>query len=250
MAKRIVSDRYRLKQKRLFLFSLVIIYLLITAGMTVVYFSNPTINESMETWLIILLLGLSVLLIWVRQAMVPIQMYLHYLRMIDEQLPPFKINAPIQSKAFESNLTKYQYGIIKDTQWFTLYAREYDRLPWVARTGASVIYLVIIKDQLIEMNDERIEQTIQEHHKKLKKNIQNEMTLLFYQSPSMNPILSEKMNKIINFSIQNRAIITVPAVQLGDEEMYALRPKRLFPNKYYYVLIKLLYYLTEANEML
>ncbi|MEY3431395.1 MAG: hypothetical protein RIS53_293, partial [Bacillota bacterium] len=114
------------------------------------------------------------------------------------------------------------------------------------------ILIVLIKDQSMTLTDDRLELVIQQYktNLKLKKEIQNELTLLFYQAPFLTEELKEKTQQIINFSLQNRAIITIPCLQIGDKKIYTLRPKRLFPNKFYYVLIKLLYYLTDANEML
>jgi hypothetical protein len=252
MAKRLSSSQRQFKQKRLFIFLLVGIYFLICSILASIYFFVDRSVPGLETTLLLLLIGLTFVLVWARQSMIPIQMYLHYYRMLDEQLPPFIIQSPIQSKAFLNNLDKYQFQLETETKEFQLFARVYDRLPWVARTQSSLIFIVLIKDQSITITDERLESVILQYktNLKLKKEIQNELTLLFYQAPFLTEELKEKTQRIINFSLQNRGIITIPCLQIGETKIYALRPRRLFPNKFYYVLIKLLYYLTDANEML
>jgi hypothetical protein len=252
MAKRLSSSQRQFKQKRLFIFLLVGIYFLICSILASIYFFVDQSVPGLETTLLLLLIGLTFVLVWARQSIIPIQMYLHYYRMLDEQLPPFVIQSPIQSKAFLNNLDKYQFQLETETKEFQLFARVYDRLPWVARTQSSLIFVVLIKDQSIAITDERLESVILQYktNLKLKKEIQNELTLLFYQAPFLTEELKEKTQRIINFSLQNRGIITIPCLQIGETKIYALRPKRLFPNKFYYVLIKLLYYLTDANEML
>ncbi len=252
MAKRLSSSQRQFKQKRLFIFLLVGIYFMICSILASIYFFVDRSVPGLETTLLLLLIGLTFVLVWARQSMIPIQMYLHYYRMLDEQLPPFIIQSPIQSKAFLNNLDKYQFQLEAETKEFQLFARVYDRLPWVARTQSSLIFIVLIKDQSITITDERLESVIHQYKAKLKlkKEIQNELTLLFYQAPFLTEELKEKTQRIINFSLQNRGIITIPCLQIGETKIYALRPKRLFPNKFYYVLIKLLYYLTDANEML
>ncbi len=252
MAKRLSSPKNKLKQKRFFIFLLVGIYLIVCSLLVSVYFFVDRSLPGLETTLLLLLIGLTFVLVWAKQSMIPIQMYLHYYRMLDEQLPPFAIQSPVQSKAFLHNLEKYQFQLETETNAFQLFTRIYDHLPWVARTQTSLILIVLIKDQSMTLTDDRLELVIQQYktNLKLKKEIQNELTLLFYQAPFLTEELKEKTQQIINFSLQNRAIITIPCLQIGDKKIYTLRPKRLFPNKFYYVLIKLLYYLTDANEML
>ena len=252
MAKRLSSPKVKLKQKRLLILLIVGSYTIICTFLVGIYFFVNRSIQGLETSILFLLIGLSFVLLWAKQSIVPIQMYLHYYRMIDENTPPFKIQSPIQSKKFFQNLEKFQFQLESETKDLKLYVKIYDRLPWVARTQASVIFIVLIKDQSVSITDERLESVIYLYKSKLKlkKEIQNELTLLFYDSPFFNEQLQEKSQQIINLSLQNRAIITIPCLQIGESTIYALRPKRLFPNKYYYVLIKLLYYLTDANEML
>lgn len=252
MAKRLISNQANLKQKRLVIFLFIGTYLLLISILSVLYFFVHPDVIFLETALLLMLIGLSIALIWARQAMIPIQMYLHYYRMIDEDLPPFQIQTLIQSKGFQDNLTKYKFQLAFECVAFTIYVRQDDKLPWVVRTQASLIYVVIAKDQTLTITDELLEQAIVKVKTdiKAKKEIQNELTLIFYQTKQMNANLKEKMHQIINFALQNRAIITIPCLQIDEQNMYALRPKKLFPNKFYYVAIKLLYYLTDANEML
>jgi len=252
MANRISSPQTKFKQQRLFIFLIVGFYLIVCLFLTSIYFFVDATIPGLETILLLLLIGLTFVLIWARQVMIPIQMYLHYYRMIDEALPPFTIQSPIQSQAFLKNLNQYQFNLVQDTNECQIFARLYDRLPWVARTQTSLIIVVLIKDQKMLIADARLDALIQQYKLglKLKKEIQNELMLMFYQASKFTDQLKEKTQQIINFSLQNRAIITIPCLQIGDDSMYALRPKRLFPNKFYYVLIKLLYYLTDANEML
>jgi hypothetical protein len=80
--------------------------------------------------------------------------------------------------------------------------------------------------------------------------IQNELTLLIKKHDQFSEEVKEQNHKIINFVYQNRAIVSIPCSLLNDQRIYVLRPKKLYPSKFYYVLIKLLYYLTEADEIL
>jgi hypothetical protein len=61
---------------------------------------------------------------------------------------------------------------------------------------------------------------------------------------------AKKINaqKIVNFYVQNRAMISIPcAVIVAKNQVYALRPRKQFPNKYYYVAIQFLKEITSAK---
>ncbi len=252
MAKRLVSNQDNFKQKRRIIFLFIGSYLGFIVILSFLYFFLFNDVVLLESILLLSLIGLSIVLIWARQAMIPIQMYLHYYRMLDENLPPFQIQNPIHSKSFQDNLLKYKFEFVLENDFLKIYVRYDDKLPWVSRTQASLIFVVVAKDQTMTLTDERLELTIlniKAKHK-VKKEIQNEITLIFYEAESFNQSLKDKIDQIISFSLQNRGIVTIPCVQIGEHKMYALRPKKLFPNKFYYVAIKLLYYLTDANEML
>ncbi|MEY3432029.1 MAG: hypothetical protein RIS53_927, partial [Bacillota bacterium] len=139
MANRLSSPKNKLKQKRFFIFLLVGIYLIVCSLLVSVYFFVDRSLPGLETTLLLLLIGLTFVLVWAKQSMIPIQMYLHYYRMLDEQLPPFVIQSPVQSKAFLHNLEKYQFQLETETNAFQLFTRVYDHLPWVARTQTSLI---------------------------------------------------------------------------------------------------------------
>lgn len=185
--------------------------------------------------------------------LVPMQMYLHYYRMIDENLPPFVVQSNLNSSAFQSNITKYGFTKGFENDQFTIYYQFYFKLPWVERTKHSVIYLVLTNTRDLTMTDNQLEEaiaSIQQRQKPAKYVIENELTLLFYQTNHWASSFQEKAHTIINYSAHRQTLVNIPVIQIKPNEIYMLRPKKLFPNKYYYVLTKLVYYLTDASEML
>jgi hypothetical protein len=172
--------------------------------------------------------------------------------MIEENQPPFKAHVVPFESGFIDNLKKYEFTLGIQRTDYQIFYRFYRRLPWVERTQPSILFIVLSQNPSLEIDSILLESDLKVIKDKINHQspIQNELTLIIKKQENFSEEVKEQTHKIINFVYQNRAIVSIPCALLNDRRIYALRPKKLFPNKYYYVLIKLLYYLTEADEML
>jgi hypothetical protein len=172
--------------------------------------------------------------------------------MINENLPPFSVASVPFKQEFVNNLHRYEFNIGFKSEQYEIYYRVYSKLPWIYRTQTSIIFLVLSKDINLSIDDKKLDEHLQQIKKTLssEKTIQNELMLLFFDVGEWNDLVKEKAQQIIHFVYQNRAMVIITEMVLNKKLVYALRPQKLFPSKFYYVLIKLLYYLTDASEML
>jgi hypothetical protein len=194
---------------------------------------------------VIYLIGLLV----AKQMMVTISMYTHYYRMIEENMPPFDVGTHPYHASFDKDNVKQQLTLGVDRPLYQIYFRKFTRLPYVKRTGLSMIWLVVTKGE-IDTYDSRIEDDVTFIKSKIPESqkIQNEITLVFYKIESWNHTKKVDAQKIVNFYVQNRAMILIPcAVISAKNQVYALRPYKQFPNKYYYVAIQFLKEITSAK---
>jgi hypothetical protein len=169
--------------------------------------------------------------------------------MIEEGVTPFEVGTHPYLGSFKKVLESHQLILGVDRPLYQIHYRVFPRLPYVKRTGLSVIWLVIIKDE-IDLYDSRIEDDVFFIKSKIPQSekIQNELTLLFYEIKSWEESKKVTAQKIINFYVQNRAMISIPcAVISPKKQIYALRPQKQFPNKYYYVAIQFLKEITTAK---
>jgi hypothetical protein len=172
--------------------------------------------------------------------------------MIEENQPPFVAQVVPFEHGFITNLNKYEFNMgIKQTDYQIFY-RFYRKLPWVERTQPTIVFIVLSHIQSLEIDSATLEADLTSIKEKLnlQSPIQNDLTLIMKKYDTFSEEVKEQTNKIINFVYQNRAIVSLPCALLSNRQIYVLRPKKFYPSKYYYVLIKLLYYLTEADEML
>ena len=213
------------------------------------YFGESTFQDVLQSVVFIVGFVYFIGLLVAKQMMVTISMYTHYYRMIEENMPPFDVGMHPYHASFDKDIAKVQLTLGVDRPLYQIYYRKFSRLPYVKRTGLSMIWLVITKDE-IDTYDSRIEDDVSFIKSKIpdSQKIQNEITLVFHKIESWNHTKKADAQKIVNFYVQNRAMISIPcAVIVAKNQVYALRPRKQFPNKYYYVAIHFLKEITSAK---
>lgn len=246
------SFKYYLKKRnRIFLSVFSGLFLLLIIGFFA-YFIESTYQDFLQSIVFIFGVIYFIGLLVAKQMMVTISMYTHYYRMIDENLPPFEVVHHPYDASFSQELTKHQFTIGVDRPLYQIYYRMFPRLPYVKRTGLSMMWIVITKTTM-DTYDSRIEDDVVFIKSKIPQSqrIQNEITLVFHQQDSWNDANKVEGQKIVNFYVQNRAMICIPcAVMPSKKQIYALRPNKKFPNKYYFVAIQFLKEITSAKANL
>jgi hypothetical protein len=238
-----------LKKRNWIIFCVVFGLLVLLSISFYAYFVESTYQDVLQSIAFIFGVVFLIGLLIAKQMMFTISMYTHYYRMIDEDLPPFDVTTHPYLLSFNKELTKQDFIMGVDRALFQIYYRVFSRLPYVKRTGLSIMWLVITKTD-IDTYDSRIEDDIVFIKSKISESakIQNEITLVFHQIETLTPAKKEETQKIVNFHLQNRAMISIPcAVITSKKQVYALRPKKQFPNKYYYVAIQFLKEITSAK---
>ena len=243
------SFKYYLRKRNwIFLSVFSSLFLILIIGFFA-YFIESNYQDILQSIVFIFGVIYFIGLLVAKQMMVTISMYTYYYRMIDENLPPFEVVHHPYDTSFNKELTKHQFTIGVDRPLYQIYYRMFPRLPYVKRTGLSMIWIVITKAKM-DTYDSRIEDDVVFIKSKIPESqrIQNEITLVFHQLDSWNESNKVKVQKIVNFYVQNRAMICIPcAVIASKKQIYALRPNKKFPNKYYFVAIQFLREITSAK---
>lgn len=243
------SYKYYLKKRnQIVLIVLLGLFVLLAIGFTA-YFIDSSYQDILQAVTFMCGIVYAVGLVVANQMMFSVSMYTHYYRMIEEDMPPLVAGIHPYLPAFSQELAKQQLILGVDRPLYQVYYRLFTHLPYVKRTGLSIIWLVITKDA-IDSYDSRIEDDFIFIKSKLSevKKIQNEITLVFFDTPTWNEFKKASFQKIVNFHVQNRAMISIPCAVLSTQnKVYALRPQKQFPNKYYYVAIQFLKEITHAG---
>jgi hypothetical protein len=198
---------------------------------------------------IVLFYGIGVL--FARQILLSVNMYYDYFRLIQENVPAYKARLLPFSSGFQSLLAKESYHLVSQSPRFRIYYKIFNKMPYVTRTGVSLIWIIELNDDNLEFHDILLENEIShlkdQHLGKVK--YSNELTLVFKEIAELNETNKASFQEIINFSFSNRAVITIPCAVIPKKEaIYFLRPFKQYPNKYYYALTKHLFYITQGEH--
>jgi len=209
-------------------------------------------SNGFQTIAYFLLVFYGIGVMYARQLLISVNMYYHYYRMIDDNTPIFRVQRLPLSDQFRRFLLDDTYTLgVKNTQ-YSIYFKLFSKLPYVKRTSQTVLWVIELYSDDLGFHEQRFEEELR-HIKTThlsKKTLMNELTLIFKQTVKLNDKTKESFQEIINFSVSNRAIITLPcAVLTQNQSLYVLRPTKQYPNKYYYALIQMLYALTDAKDL-
>jgi hypothetical protein len=246
-----LNSQYKQYQKKRFIaltfIAFITFSIAIFAFITLYYF--PTFQLLQSILLLVLIIFLTFIL-FIRQYMMTISMYLHYYRMVEENNPVLKSKILPYSEAFYSTLLQQGFVVGVKKNSYTIFYKYVEKLPFVQRTGPTL--LVVIQTYLpgLSVHHEGIDQELSYIKATLqpKKPIQNELTLIVKKMERFETSNKEELEHIINFSWMNRAFITLQLAQFDNQTLYMLRPKKLYPNKYYYALVQLIYDLIKIEE--
>ncbi len=251
MATRRLNPSFKKYQnQRRLLIGLVSMLFIITVVLLVLAYIQPGFQD-LQTLVFLFLIGLMVVLFIFRQLMFAINMHYHYFRMVQEEQPPFPVKILPMTQKFISTLIEHGFkkGIERPTH--DIYYQIYAQLPHVKRTGTTVVWILKLKEPTLNPYGESLESDFQQIKLSFPKatNILNELTMVVKHVDTWNQKEREKLDQIVNFSLNNRAMVTIQFGQLPTQKVYALRPKLQYPNKYYYAAMQIMFKLMEANHV-
>jgi hypothetical protein len=251
MATRRLNHSFQKYQnQRRLIIGIVSILFVITLVLFILAYTQDSF-QGLQTVVFLFLIGLMLVLFVFRQIMFSINMHYHYFRMIQDDQPPFSVKTQPMSQAFTAKVVSsgFQKGIQRPTH--EIYYQIYPRLPYVKRTGTTVVWIIKLVDETMNPYGEDIERDFQQIKLSLPKttHILNELTLVVKQVDVWNQKERENLDQIVNFSLNNRAMVTIQFGQLPTKKVYALRPKLQYPNKYYYAAMQIMFKLMEASHV-
>ena len=250
MATRLNQSFKNYQQKRAIALFLIAIFSISIAVLAFFSFYLYPNHQGLQSILLLALLIFFTFILLIRQYMMTVSMYLHYYRMIEEKNPSFKGKFPPYSEGFTNALLEQGFLVGVKKNSYTIFYKLFDKLPFVQRTGPTFVVFIQTFLPGLTVHHEGIEQELSYLKSTLtsKKPIQNELTVILKKMEKFDATSQDELEQIINFSVMNRAFITLQLAEFANQTMYMLRPKKLYPNKYYYALVQLVYDLIKIEE--
>lgn len=251
MATRLNSSFKLYQRKRFVALSVISLFAVLIAILSFVSLVLDPSNQALQSILLLSLVLFLSFILFARQYVMTVSMYLHYYRMIEEKNPSFKANVTPYSEGFSNTLLNEGFIVGVKKNSYTIFYKVFDKLPYVQRTATSILFIIQTYLPGLTVHHEGIEQELSyiKSTLKQKKPIQNELTLILKRMDKLDSSTQDELEQIINFSMMNRASITLQLGEFSNKTLYMLRPKKLYPNKYYYALVRLVYDLIKVEDL-
>ncbi|CDR30346.1 Uncharacterised protein [Acholeplasma oculi] len=179
-------------------------------------------------------------------------MQLEYYTMLKDDLGP--IHAPVSffSKSFVEKIQEDGYHEGYQNKDFILYYQFIPKLKNIVKSGHVLIVLLFAKHPKFDFYSDEVDKIIQNLYMNYKdeKKVRKQLVLQFKKYESFDLDVKMDLDGIINFKAADNYLIHLNVGYFTKtNEIYYLRPKTRFPNKYYYVLSELIqHYAGIKNE--
>jgi hypothetical protein len=172
--------------------------------------------------------------------------------MLVQNLPPFKVQRFPFDSSFDTYLLNHGYQLAMKVEDFSIFYQFNKKFPFIKRTSSTLLWIIKINNKNLQTNDERIDNQIEiiKQNFSMKTPHLNELTLTFKLVDFLTNTNIDSFQEIVNYSSNNRTIISLPcAAILENKSVYTLRPQKVYPNKYYFVLVQTLFLITNASGL-
>lgn len=168
----------------------------------------------------------------------------NYLLMLQEDLAPIKTNKAILSDHWQQEFIKDGFIIGADNSSFTIYYQVTDKTSVYKDFGKAFLCIVINKNPNLDLYGATIQEAIKKIYEKLEKThsrLRKEIVVQFKEFEDFNEENKKELQKILNFKQDSFSLINLTVGFFPKtNQVYYLRPKKRFPNKYYYLTCKLI----------
>lgn len=234
--------KFYLKRRNLFLFFIITV-LIVIVGSYVTLQAIGTDEDLLLSLLFLVLLILLVLVSWYRQRFNYYVMKLEYYRMLNDQLGLIQLKKPIFTQSFIDQFI--QDGFVEGSNHpdFILFYQFYPKIKSLVNSGQVLVCIVLAKKDNFDFYDEKLDQAIQSLYLNYKdgKKVKKQIVLQFKKFDTYNKESQDEINKIINFKVANNYLIHITIGYFYKQnQIYFLRPKKRYPNKYYYYAVELI----------
>jgi len=230
------SLKYYAKKRNYFLFFVISFLLILGIG----YFGLLEIginNDLIVTIYILIGIGFLIFVIWYRQRYNYYIMQLEYFKMLNDQQGPITIPRPIFTQSFIDAFKKDGFIEGLSETAFVLYYRFSKKVEGIVNSGQVLEVIVLAKNESVDFYSETIDKAIQNLYLKYKdeKKVKKQIVLQFKKYTKFDEDAKFEADKIINFKAANNYLVHITVAHIPKlNQIYYLRPKKRYPNKFYY----------------
>lgn len=200
---------------------------------------NKEIAYSIILVVVLIYLGI---VIYLRSKLVYYLMYYYYFTMLIDNIEPKTPYKKLYTSTWLKQFSEKGFEKTMDNDDFVIYHKFYDKIPKFGRTGRVLIAFVVSKNEAYDFYDLRVNDQIENIYQnyKYQKRVKKQLIIHFKKYQNYEEKLKEELTHIINFKNGDYVYINLPiGYFVSENKVYFLRPKKKFPNKYYYYAVQL-----------
>jgi len=234
--------KFYLKKRNRFLFFIISVLIFIVGS----YITLQTVGTDEDLLLSIIFLILLILLVlvnWYRQRFNYYVMQLEYYRMLNDQLGLIQLKKTIFTQSFIDQFIHDGFVEGPTHPDFALYYQFYPKIKSLVNSGQVLVCIVLAKNDGFDFYDEKLDQAIQSLYVNYKdeKKVKKQIVLQFKKFDAYNKDSQDEINKIINCKAANNYLIHLTIGYFYKQnQIYFLRPKKRYPNKFYFYAVELI----------
>lgn len=195
--------------------------------------------------MMLLIIGLTVAILIMRPKILTYSMYYKYYKMLADNQGPLTVNVKPFTKTFIKKLNEMGFDSNFQTNNFIIHYKIYDKLKDIRSKGKAIVFAVMAKNDQAKFYSGELDTAIEQIVSAQKKPIKRQIVLQFKKYSSFNQVNKEEMDQVINLVDGGFVLIHLTCgIMLDTNQIYFLRPKKVYPNKFYYYGSKLIYELT------
>ena len=223
------------KKRDFFLFFSILLLILLILSFTLLY---PYVNEDLLLSIyLVLSVGYLIYIAIIKSKTSYYAMKYQYLKMVSDQEGPIRLARRIYSKNWFDLFRKDGYLLAGDYQKYLYYYQVFDKVSEVPLSGKVIVFLIFAKDENFDFYSDEIDHEINKIRMNLPQDrkIRKQVVLQFTKYPEYDETVIPKLQEIINYKQGDNYLVHLNVGYFVKENMvYYLRPKKAYPNKFYY----------------
>lgn len=165
------------------------------------------------------------------------EMYTDYAAMVSEPRDTIQTRRPLFTTAWYEHFLTADYTLAQDYQRYTLFYKYLKKLPGVANSAETLLFVIIAKHPSLDLFGEEIDHAIQAVYLTDTRfqRVNKQIAIQFKQFDRLDDATKEEADQAIVFHAGKQRLIHLTVAYLKNtESVYTICPAKRYPNKYVY----------------
>ncbi|MCH4889696.1 hypothetical protein EZV73_19090 [Acidaminobacter sp. JC074] len=188
----------------------------------------------------LLLMGYLILIFALTPKFLYYKMHVNYAKLLINEPKLEKCNKHLFSTAWIDHLKKDGYELVQEDLRHLILCKHHNKLPKLNNSEASLVFLVIAKQDDFDFYGDEVDQGIQAYYMKHKdyEKVIKRITLQFKKYDMINEKAREEVETAILYEAGKHTLINLTFIYDNKGGLLGLNPGDWYPSKYAYFAFK------------